>query len=842
MASAPVAPLDVTTAEVVNENDQSLSDSVDQSQLISAAGAGQVEQIKLLLQCGKAAVDVATEEGETALTVAAKDGQVVAGEALLEAGADVELPGLDSFSSAQEAEENARGVVNNNTALICAAERGHLEVVSVLIEHGAVIDAAEGDTALILAAQEGFLSSAGVNVANAEGETPLLLAADNGYEKAVELLVDSEAEVNHRAANGNTALIQSAFLGHFEASRILVKGGAAVNLAHTDGFTPLMCAAQEGYTDIVRLLLENGANVDCQSVSGETALTVSATNGHLQVVSLLLESGADVDTGTSNNCSPVLVAVDGGHSDIIELLLAKHANIDAQDNDGGTALHECVYESQLESDFVDMLIEKSVKLEATESSGSPALMLAAEEGHESVIEKLLKHGAAVDAADDKNQTALMKAAYRGHEQVLRLLLDNGATATAVDSINRTASSYARLNNRIDADRVIQEYLAKLPSVTEGESSNAEMVKSLAPQRNRNGSFPVVKFERRKTPSALVHLAKCIEAGASETLGALRWKAPELIRKVDPSSPTMQSDVYSFGMCIVEAVTGQVPWGNLPDPVVKFHVTREQFLHQPKAFQSNEQWQLVKAMCAFDPTKRMKLSDAIDKLQHFAQEELVQERIAEYNPASCRHQSTRLTHLAPSEYLPPQEHPRRNDVVNALNPYMHPRNTYQSRNLLVVFARRPLRSFADLPDATQMAPTVHSAVEARDVPVVSYEDLVAKKDLSSVIEEAFGYEGMGILVVSGVPELNSKRGDLLPLAFAFANLPDEVKAKCELPEAFYSFGWSHGKENLQGKPDYAKGSYYNNPETNDLANGDQQLIDKFPSFYHPNIWPKGSAGC
>ncbi|KAE9350019.1 hypothetical protein PR003_g5568 [Phytophthora rubi] len=66
------------------------------------------------------------------------------------------------------------------------------------------------------------------------------------------------------------------------------------------------------------------------------------------------------------------------------------------------------------------------------------------------------------------------------------------------------------------------------------------------------------------------------------------------------------------------------------------------------------------------------------------------------------------------------------------------------------------------------------------------------DLSAVDEEAFGYEGIGILVVSGVPELSAKRGDLLPLAFAFANLPDNIKPKFELPkfelpEAFYNFG-------------------------------------------------------
>jgi hypothetical protein len=75
---------------------------------------------------------------------------------------------------------------------------------------------------------------------------------------------------------------------------------------------------------------------------------------------------------------------------------------------------------------------------------------------------------------------------------------------------------------------------------------------------------------------------------------------------------------------------------------------------------------------------------------------------------------------------------------------------------------------------------------------------------------------------------------------FANLPDEVKDKYSLAKAYYSFGWSHGKENLQGKPDFSKGSYYNNPETNDVTNGNQELIDKFPAFYHPNIWPEGAA--
>lgn len=54
----------------------------------------------------------------------------------------------------------------------------------------------------------------------------------------------------------------------------------------------------------------------------------------------------------------------------------------------------------------------------------------------------------------------------------------------------------------------------------------------------------------------------------------------------------------------------------------------------------------------------------------------------------------------------------------------------------------------------------------DVPNVTYEELVNKADLSSAIEQAFGYDGMGILTVSGVPGLNPKREKLLPLAFQY----------------------------------------------------------------------------
>jgi len=121
-------------------------------------------------------------------------------------------------------------------------------------------------------------------------------------------------------------------------------------------------------------------------------------------------------------------------------------------------------------------------------------------------------------------------------------------------------------------------------------------------------------------------------------------------------------------------------------------------------------------------------------------------------------------------------------------------------------------------------------------VLDYNDLVNDNvDLSSLISEAFGVDGVGVLTVKMVPGFIEARKKLLPLSRIFATLPETVKDKYVHKDSFYSFGWSHGKEKLQGNPDLSKGSYYANPQY-DKPIEDEAIISKYPSFIHPNIWP------
>lgn len=82
-------------------------------------------------------------------------------------------------------------------------------------------------------------------------------------------------------------------------------------------------------------------------------------------------------------------------------------------------------------------------------------------------------------------------------------------------------------------------------------------------------------------------------------------------------------------------------------------------------------------------------------------------------------------------------------------------------------------------------------------VIPYATLAdPNADLRAQIEEGFGYAGLGLILVSGVPNLLPLREKLLPLGSVLAGKSDAAKQKIELAETAYSVGWSHGKEKLK----------------------------------------------
>ncbi|KAL4102329.1 hypothetical protein PRIC1_006074 [Phytophthora ramorum] len=90
--------------------------------------------------------------------------------------------------------------------------------------------------------------------------------------------------------------------------------------------------------------------------------------------------------------------------------------------------------------------------------------------------------------------------------------------------------------------------------------------------------------------------------------ACRWMAPECL---SGKTATSASNVYSFAMCAIEVVSGELPWGwEMTDAAVRSKVRKGLLPPRPANFFSDSEWNLIERMCCHDPTERITMSDAV----------------------------------------------------------------------------------------------------------------------------------------------------------------------------------------------------------------------------------------
>ena len=117
--------------------------------------------------------------------------------------------------------------------------------------------------------------------------TALLIASRKGYVELVEMLLNNGADVNATDNNGDTALSFASQNGHTEIVAMLLAARADVNIKSDFGGTALMLASLRGHTEIVAKLLAARADVNAENNYGQTALSLASLNGHTDIVKLL---------------------------------------------------------------------------------------------------------------------------------------------------------------------------------------------------------------------------------------------------------------------------------------------------------------------------------------------------------------------------------------------------------------------------------------------------------------------------------------------------------------------------------------------------------------------------
>lgn len=132
--------------------------------------------------------------------------------------------------------------------------------------------AESGDTAKVA---ESLNQGIEINVTDEHGQTALMLAADEGHVDTVKLLLQHRALSDLQNRLGGAALMLASFNGHLEVVTELLKAGADVNAKSKNGYTALMedtVKHNETAVQIINLLLDQKADINAQDIDGYTVL------------------------------------------------------------------------------------------------------------------------------------------------------------------------------------------------------------------------------------------------------------------------------------------------------------------------------------------------------------------------------------------------------------------------------------------------------------------------------------------------------------------------------------------------------------------------------------------
>ena len=176
-------------------------------------------------------------------------------------------------SSIQDANVNLADE-NGQTRLMLAARFGDLPTVLALLSNGADINATDDDdqTALMFATKCGHLKvvrallnvpGIDINATSFNGITALHMAADLGEDDMVHALIEKGANVNITSSDGWTPLMFAAEYSHLTVVQALLNApGIDINAKDIQQQTALYFAAARGKGDIAEALLANGADID----------------------------------------------------------------------------------------------------------------------------------------------------------------------------------------------------------------------------------------------------------------------------------------------------------------------------------------------------------------------------------------------------------------------------------------------------------------------------------------------------------------------------------------------------------------------------------------------------
>ena len=437
------------TVKIILDNnlcDINATDDYGNTALHMAAINGDAEILGYLINQG-AIVDAINKSGHTPLHRAIQRNRSIVIEMLILAGANRDAACKDGTVLHLACERNIQTrlishkatpnirVKNGKTPLHIAAERGHgLAVSNIVIEQSE--------------------SGVDLNLTDIMGNTPLHLAVLNQHFYTVRELIRSGAKVDIKNKSGQSPLDLAKLLKSKEIVDILINPVPEQKTRHEEKLPKLLEAAGQGDVLEVEVNIASSSNIHISDSSGNNALHLATTDGHISIVGLLVYNGFNMNLTNNNGNTALHLACMNRRYDIVKLLLDNSANPYIKNKSGDTALHLAVLYS--ESDIMEAMIIRGVDVNTSNANGDSIIHYAVMGGNKKVIDRLLSYGADFKATNRLGETLLHWAVLNNNAEALEMLLNLNLDINAVDFNQDTPLHIASSNGNL---QIVQSLLS-----------------------------------------------------------------------------------------------------------------------------------------------------------------------------------------------------------------------------------------------------------------------------------------------------------------------------------------------------------------------------------------------
>ncbi|MEE9442099.1 MAG: ankyrin repeat domain-containing protein [candidate division Zixibacteria bacterium] len=306
----------------------------------NAVKNGDMAGIKVLAERDREALNKQDESGKSPLHHAIEMNYTDIARYLIAQGANTNLTDND-----------------NESPLHYSASAGNLEIARLLLDGESV---SLNDTSAV---------KRGGSVGN---WTPLHLACLNSHPDMVQLLLEYGADIEATDGVKRTPLILSVEGGDMQVVRILVENGADINAQAIRSYTALLWAARNGFEEMVNYLVDRGAAIEPDVL--QLAFQMAVLNGMDRLLELVLEQGFNIEEIAQRDPDFICPAAAGGSARVVELLVGYGFVLEQADKDGWTPLHYAASEGHV--DVIEYMLTENVAIDARNLKGETAYNLA----------------------------------------------------------------------------------------------------------------------------------------------------------------------------------------------------------------------------------------------------------------------------------------------------------------------------------------------------------------------------------------------------------------------------------------------------------------------------------